>query len=81
MILALSKKNAALSAHEVETIQNGRPYCLYVAATSPSQCPVTCDSDRQNLMWAYYCQNIVQQTLTSEQQIFVRRNMAILGAK
>ena len=81
MILALAKKEAAFSAYEKEVFQNGRPYCLYMAATTASQCPAACGSAYQNLMWAYYCQNTVQQTLTSEQQIFVRRNMTILGSK
>lgn len=50
----------------------GRPYCLRVAGTS-----ITCGcDDRNNLMYPYQCQ-VTQETLGSDQQVFLRRNLRL----
>ncbi len=61
--------------HIVKAAYNKRAYCLYVAvAGCPSDCDIT------NLMFAYSCGTNPQgqRQLTGEQQIFFRRNLALL---
>jgi hypothetical protein len=71
----LSKKTAAPLS--TPTIGPGdRPYCLYIASTT---CPATCDLS--NLMFAYQCNSAAQDTLTPEQQLLMRRNLALLQGR
>jgi len=61
--------------HIVTAAYNKRAYCLYTAVAG---CPSSCDIT--NLMFAYSCGNTpqAQRMLTSEQQVFFRRNLALL---
>ena len=72
----LSKKT---SERITSTSYNGKSYCLYVAVHG---CPTTCDYT--NLMFAYSCTGNDpkgQRLLTSEQQVFFRKNLALLQGK
>ena len=73
--MPLSKKGVRGFSEETG-VQNGRPYCLYVVGTPQYGCPTDCPIT--NLMWAWSCKGIVQQTLTPEQQTIERRNMKLL---
>ncbi len=54
----------------------GKPYCLFVKGL-PTSCPSDCDIN--NLMFAFACLPAAQQrNLTTEQQVFFRRNMGLM---
>jgi hypothetical protein len=74
--MALTKM-AAFYRTEAET-SDGKGYCLRISA---SNCPSSCSGDLRNLMFAYACSGVVQDSLTSEQQAIERQNMALLQGK
>ncbi len=72
----------------VTAAYNKRAYCLYMASATicPPTTPVNCNTLATNLMFAYSYPSCSispksQRVLTSEQQVFFRRNLALLQGK
>ena len=53
----------------------GKPYCLRIAA-APDNCHRSPCKDIGNLMFAYQC-DLPQDTLVTQQKIFLRQNMSL----